>query len=127
MEEVKLGTNRSFGFVFAVVFCIVALYPLLNQESIRLWSLIVSIIFFILGLMDSKVLLPFNKIWFKFGLFLGKLVSPIIMSIIFFLVVTPIAVLMRLLKKDLLNLKFNTNNSYWIKKDELQSNMKNQF
>jgi large-conductance mechanosensitive channel len=81
----------------------------------------------ILGIINSKFLTPLNKVWFKFGIFLGKLISPVVMGIIFFLVVTPIAFLMRILKKDLLNLKFNKNSSYWIEKTDPKSTMKNQF
>ena len=126
-EEIKLGSNRSFGIVFFVVFLLISLYPLLNDEYIKIWSLVISLIFLILGLLNSKFLTPLNKIWFKFGLFLGKLISPLIMGIIFFLVVTPIGLLMRMIGKDLLNLKFNTNKSYWIEKDGVKSKMKNQF
>ena len=123
-----MSSNRSFGVVFFVVFMIIGFYPLLvNGESVRHWSIIVSLIFLILGLIDSRILSPLNKLWFKFGLFLGRIFSPIIMSIIFFFIVTPIAILMRLLKKDLLNLKFNNSDTYWIKKNEMKSKMKNQF
>ena len=83
-EEIKLGSNRSFGIVFFVVFLLISLYPLLNDEYIKIWSLVISLIFLILGLLNSKFLTPLNKIWFKFGLFLGKLISPLIMGIIFF-------------------------------------------
>ena len=126
-EDIKLGSNRSFGIVFFVVFLLISLYPLLNNEHIKIWSLIISLIFLFLGILNSKFLSPLNKIWFKFGLFLGKLISPLIMGFIFFLVVTPIGLLMRMFGKDLLNLKFNTKKSYWIKKDGLKSKMKNQF
>jgi len=126
-EDIKLGSNRSFGIVFFAVFLLISLYPLLNNEHIKIWSLVISLIFLILGLLNSKFLSPLNKIWFKFGLFLGKLISPLIMGVIFFLVVTPIALLMRMLGKDLLNLKFNTKKSYWIEKDGLKSKMKKQF
>ena len=85
----KIGSNKSFGIVFFVVFLLISLYPLLNNESIRIWSLIISIIFLILGILNSKILSPLNKVWFKFGIFLGKIISPLIMGIIFFLVVTP--------------------------------------
>lgn len=91
------------------------------------WSVIVSFIFLTLGLLNSRILTPLNKLWFKFGLFLGRIFSPIIMSFIFFFVVTPIAILMRLFKKDLLNLKFNNSDTYWIKKNEPKSKMKDQF
>ena len=112
MDSIKFGSNRSFGIVFFIVFLLISLYPLLNDEYLRIWSLIISLTFLILGLFNSRLLTPLNKIWFKFGLFLGKLISPLIMGIIFFLVVTPIGLLMRMIEKDLLNLKFNTNKSY---------------
>ena len=127
MDDVKISSNRSFGIVFFVVFLIIALYPLINDGNIRLWSLFVSLAFLVLGLLNSKFLSPLNKIWFKFGLFLGKIISPIVMGLIFFLVVTPIGILMRILKKDLLNLKMNNNKSYWIEKSEPKSKMRNQF
>ena len=127
MDDVKISSNRSFGIVFFVVFLLVALYPLIYGEEIRLWSLIISIIFLILGLLNSKILGPLNKIWFKFGILLGKILSPLIMGIIFFLVVTPIGFIMRLLRKDVLNLKYNKNKSYWIEKNGPKSKMKNQF
>ena len=127
MDDVKISSNRSFGIVFFVVFLIIALFPLINDGNIRLWSLIVSLAFLALGLLNSKFLSPLNKIWFKFGLFLGKIISPMVMGLIFFFVVTPIGILMRILKKDLLNLKFNKKTTYWIEKNDLKSKMKNQF
>ena len=127
MDEVKISSNRSFGIVFFVVFLIIATYPLINGDELRLWSLIISIVFLFLGLVNSKILNPLNKLWFKFGIFLGKIISPLVMGIIFFLVVTPIGLLMSLLNKDLLKLKFNNNSSYWIEKTEPKSKMKNQF
>lgn len=127
MNDVKIGSNKSFGIVFSVVFFIIAIFPILNNDNIRVWSLVISLIFLVLGLINSKLLSPLNKIWFKFGLILSKVVSPVIMGIIFFLVVTPIGILMRILKKDLLNLKYNNKNTYWIKKKEPESTMKNQF
>jgi len=127
MDDVKVGSNRSFGIVFFVVFLLISLYPLINSENVRLWSLAVSCIFLILGILNSNLLSPLNKIWFKFGILLGRIISPIVMGIIFFLVVTPIAFIMRLLGKDLLNLKYNDNQSYWIEKSGPKSKMKNQF
>ena len=127
MDNVKIGSNRSFGIVFFVVFLIIAIYPIINGSEIRKWSLVISLVFLILGLLNSRILNPLNKLWFKFGIFLGKIITPLIMSIIFFIVVTPIGLLMRLLKKDLLNLKFNKNNTYWVEKTEPKSKMKNQF
>ena len=127
MNDVKIGSNKSFGIVFFIVFLIISIYPMLGGDSLRVWSLAISIIFLILGLLNSKILSPLNKFWFKFGIFLGKIISPIIMGIIFFFVVTPIGYLMRLFKKDVLSLKFNGNKSYWVKKNGPKSKMKNQF
>ena len=127
MDEIKISSNRSFGIVFFIVFLLVAVYPFFKSGDIRLWSLIVSLIFLILGLINSNILTPLNKIWFKFGIFLGKIISPVIMGIIFFLVVTPIGSIMRLMGKDVLSLKFNNNKSYWIEKTGPKSKMKNQF
>ena len=127
MDNIKIGSNRSFGIVFFIVFLLIAIYPLINQGEIRVWSVLISLLFLILGIINSKILTPLNKAWFKFGIFLGKIISPIVMGIIFFLVVTPIAFLMRILKKDLLNLKYNKNSSYWIEKTDPKSTMKNQF
>ena len=126
-DKIKISSNRSFGIVFFVVFLIISLYPLINDEEIRLWSLIVASIFLVLGLFKSKILTPLNLAWVEFGILLGKIISPIIMAIIFFLVVTPIGIFMRVLQKDLLNLKFNDKKSYWIKKNGPKSKMKNQF
>ena len=126
-NDIKISSNRSFGVVFFIVFLLIALYPLLNNNEIRLWSLIISVLFLILGILNSKILSPLNKIWFKFGLLLGKIISPIIMGVIFFLVVTPIGFIMKLLGKDLINLKFNNKKSYWIEKSGPKSKMKNQF
>ena len=127
MDDIKISSNRSFGIVFFVVFSLVALYPLSYSGEIRIWSLIISLAFLVLGLLNSKILNPLNKFWFKFGIFLGKLISPVIMGIIFFLVVTPIGIIMRFFGKDVLNLKYNKNKSYWIEKNGPKSKMKNQF
>ena len=126
-NDIKIGSNRSFGIVFFVVFLLIALYPLTYNGEISIWTLLISLIFLVLGLLNSKILSPLNKIWFKFGILIGKIVSPLIMGIIFFLVVTPIGFIMRLLGKDVLNLKYNKNKSYWIEKNGPKSKMKNQF
>ena len=126
-EKIKISSNRSFGIVFFIVFLLISLYPLINQNEIRLWSLVISLIFLVLGINNSKFLTPLNKLWFRFGLLLGKIVSPIIMGVIFFLVVTPIGLLMRLLKKDLLDLKFNNEKTYWIRKIDKNNRMNKQF
>tara|TARA_B100000674_G_C37436946_1_gene732105 strand:- start:5 stop:388 length:384 start_codon:yes stop_codon:yes gene_type:complete len=127
MDDIKTSSNRSFGIVFFVVFLLIALYPIINGHNVKVWSLAISFIFLILGLAKSQILTPFNKLWFKFGIILGKVISPLIMGIIFFLVVTPIGLIMRVLGKDLLNLKYNKDESYWIKKSGPKSKMKNQF
>ena len=121
------SSNRSFGVVFFVFFLIISLFPLLNDNDIRYWSLILSIIFLVLGLLNSNLLTPLNNLWFKFGILLGKVISPFIMGTIFFIIVTPIGIIMKILKKDLLNLKFNSKKTYWIEKNGPKSKMKNQF
>ena len=125
--KIKLPSNRSFGIVFFIVFLLVSLYPLINDKDIRVWSFILSLLFLLLGIKNSNILTPFNIMWLKFGLLLGKIVSPIIMGAVFFLVVTPIGFIMRLFKKDLLNLKYNNFKSYWLNKKGPKSKMKNQF
>ena len=125
-SKIKISSNRSFGLVFFVVFLIVALWPLKSGEDLRLWSLTLSIIFLILGIFNSKLLTPLNKLWMKFGMFLGLIVSPIVMGIVFFSVVTPIGFFMRIMGKDLLRLK-SKKNTYWIDRDNIKSSMKKQF
>ena len=126
-QKIKLPSNRNFGIVFSIVFLIISLWPLLSQNDIRIWSLIISGIFLVLGLINSKLLLPLNKIWFKFGILLGNFVAPIGMGIVYFMVVTPTGLIMRLLGKDILNLKKNNKDTYWIEKDNSNSDLKNQF
>ena len=126
-QNIKLPSNRNFGIVFAIVFLIISLWPLFSQNEVRSWSLIVSIIFLTLGLTNSKLLSPLNKIWFKFGIFLGNFIAPIVMGIIYFFVVTPTGLIMKMLGKDLLNLKKSNKDSYWIKKNNSNSSLKNQF
>ena len=126
-KKIKMSSNRSFGLVFFAIFLIISIWPLLDDKDIRIWSLIISLIFLILGILNSNLLKPFNKIWFKFGIFLGKIVSPIVMGLVYFLVVTPTGFIMRFLGKDLLKLKKNKSNTYWIKRSEIKSEMKNQF
>lgn len=126
-DKIKISSNRNFGIVFFLFFLIIGFYPLLDNENIRILPIILSLVFLILGLFNSKILTPLNKIWFKFGIMLGVIVSPIVMGIIFFMVVTPTSLLMRMLGKDLLDLKKNNKNSYWIEKTTIKSKMKNQF
>ena len=125
--KIKVSSNRSFGIVFFVVFLIVALWPLKNNLDIRIWSLIISFFFLILGIFNSKLLSPLNKVWFKFGILLGRIISPIVMGIIFFIVVTPTAIVLKIFKKDVLSLKKSKSNSYWKKKADYKTSMRNQF
>jgi len=127
MKSQSISSNRSFGILFFFVFLIISLWPILNEENIRLWSILISLIFLFLGILNSKILTPLNKAWIRFGLLLGNIISPIVMAIIFFGVVTPTGVVLRLFKKDILKLKKNNNSSYWINKDNSNNNMKNQF
>ena len=127
-SKIKTSSNRNFGLVFFFVFLIVSLWPLLNGEPFRIWSIVIAIIFLILGLMNSNLLTPLNILWFKFGLFLGSIVSPIIMGIVFFLVITPTGFVMKIMGKDLLNKKHdNEKKSYWINRSKTKSTMKQQF
>ena len=127
MKSQSISSNRSFGILFFFVFLIISLWPILNEENIRLWSILISLIFLFLGIINSKILTPLNKAWIRFGLLLGNIISPIVMAIIFFGVVTPTGVVLKLFKKDILKLKKNNNSSYWINKDNSNNNMKNQF
>ncbi len=103
-ENNKAFSNKSFGIVFFIVFFLLAFYPLTFGGELKIWSLFISLIFLVLGLFNSKILNPLSKLWFKFGIFLAKIISPIILGIIFFLMVTPIGLIMRAFKKDVLNL-----------------------
>ena len=126
-EKIKLPSNRNFGLVFFIVFLLIALWPILNNNDLRIWSLIVSLVFLVFGSLNSKLLTPLNKLWFKFGILLGNIIAPIIMGIVFFLVVTPTGLIMKLFRKDLINLRKNNSSTYWIEKKDIKSSMKNQF
>jgi len=130
-SKIKIGSNKNFGIVFCIVFFIFAIWPLKNNLSIneiKFIPLLISLIFLLLGLMNSKILTPLNILWFKFGLMLGAIVAPIVMGIVFFAVVTPTGLIMKIFGKDLLKKKFNKNNkSYWIDSDKNNSSMKHQF
>ena len=122
------SSEKCFGVVFSIVFLIVALYPLINSESLRIWALVVSIIFFLLAFLAPKVLVLPNKLWFKFGLLIGSIVAPIVITLIYFVTVVPTGLIMRLLGKDLLKQKLDKNaKSYWIERKEPMGSMKNQF
>tara|TARA_B100001971_G_scaffold144053_1_gene133220 strand:- start:132 stop:527 length:396 start_codon:yes stop_codon:yes gene_type:complete len=127
-SKIKVSSNRSFGLVFFIVFIIIALWPLTSEGSIRIWSIIVSLIFLILGLINSKLLTPLNQLWFKFGITLGAIVAPVVMGIVFFLVVTPTSLILNIMGKDLLNKKYDKKKkTYWIKRNTPIGTMKRQF
>ena len=126
-NNIKLGSNKFFGVVFGIIFLIIALWPLKNSGNIIIWSVILSAIFFILGLLNSEILTPFHYLWIKFGLFLSKIVSPLIMFIIFFGIVSPIGIFMKIIGKDLLRLKKYPVKSYWINRSNFKQNMEDQF
>ena len=127
-SKIKVSSNRNFGLVFFVVFLIISLWPLLDGGQLKIWSLFFSLFFLVLGLMNSKLLTPLNLLWTKFGILLGNVFAPIVMSFIFFLVVTPIGLLMRMMGKDLLRTKYNkSGKSYWIKREKRITKMNQQF
>ena len=123
----KIGSNRSFGIVFFIVFLLISIWPLLDEQSLRIWSLVVSSIFLVLGLLNSKLLTPLNLVWIKFGELLGRIIAPIAMGIVYFVIMTPIGLFMRLGGKDFLKTKPSKNNSYWIKRKKNIESMKRQF
>ena len=126
--QVKVSSNRSFGFLFFVVFFVISLWPLKSQGDLRLWAFVLSLVFLILGILNSKFLTPLNKLWFKFGILLGSIVSPFVMGLVFFLVVTPTGMIMRFLGKDLLRINKNkTISTYWINRNKQKNSMKKQF
>ena len=123
----ETGSNKNFGIVFFIVFILIAVWPLIDGQSLRVWSLIVSLIFLVLGLLNSKLLNPLNLAWVKFGKILGKVVAPIVLGVVYFIIITPIGLFLRLTGKDLLQTKFSKNNSYWIKREKNIGPMKKQF
>ncbi len=123
----KVNSNRGFGIVFFVVFLLISFWPSIEGQSLRIWALTVSLIFLVLGLLNSKILSPFNLIWVKFGEVLGRIIAPIAMGVVYFIIITPIGLFMRLIGKDLLRTKFSKNKSYWIKREQNIGSMKRQF
>jgi len=130
-EDVKLGSNRAFGFVFTVVFAFVALWPLVGGGGLRIWALVVAALFLAPALIRPNLLRPLNLIWFRFGMLLHRVVSPLVLGVMFFVTVTPTAVIMRLLGKDPLRLKFDPEaESYWLDRQPpgpAPDSLKNQF
>ena len=123
----KKKSNKSFGILFFIVFLIIGFWPLTNGEEIRFWSILISLLFLILGFLNSKILTPLSYAWIKLGLFLGKFITPIVMAIIFYLIISPFGVVIRLFGKDLLMKKNSKKSSYWIKREKKMNSMKMQF
>ena len=124
----KKSSNRSFGILFFLVFLGFGLWPLTNEMSPNTYLIIISVIFLFLGLLNSKLLSPLNNLWIKFGEILGKVIAPIVMAVVYFLILTPISLLVRLFGKDLIEMKFNNNvKSYWIKRKRHLGTMDKQF
>ncbi|MDB9799592.1 SxtJ family membrane protein [Pelagibacteraceae bacterium] len=123
----KKTSVKSFGILFSIVFLFIALWPLQVGQSIKVWSIVLSVIFLTLGLINSKLLIPLNNSWIKLGEILGKIIAPIIMALIYFTVLTPISLIIRIFGKDLLKTKFSKKDSYWIKREKNIGSMKRQF
>ena len=120
--------NRSFGLLFFIVFLALALWPLTKNNETNIYLLLISLIFLILGLLNSRTLSPLNKIWIKFGEILGKIVAPIVMAVVYFVILTPISLIVRIFGKDLLGIKFRSNlKTYWIKRKKDLGTMDKQF
>ena len=127
-RNIKISSNKSFGIVFFIFFIIVSVWLFFKNGEFIIWPIIVAVVFLILGLTNSKLLTPLNKAWNQFGILLGNFIAPIVMGIIFFLVVTPTGLVVRVMGKDLLRLKKNKDKkTYWIHKDDYKTSMKNQF
>ena len=121
------SSNRSFGIIFFIVFLLISVWPIIDGQALRVWSLIISLIFLFLGILNSNILTPLNLAWIKLGEILGRFIAPVVMAVIYFLIVTPIGLFMRIIGKDLLNIKFSQNSSYWIKREKNLGPMKRQF
>ena len=126
--EVKSGSEKNFGIVFAAVFLMVGLYPLISDKGVRLWSLVIAFIFFVLAYLAPRILSVPNKLWFKLGMALGKVVAPVVMALVYFTTVVPIGLIARLMGKDFIRQKLDKNaKSYWIKRSLPIGSMRDQF
>ena len=114
----KNENNKSFGILFFVVFSLIAVWPIMNEGQVRFWAIVISLTFLLLGIFNSKILSPLRLIWIKFGDILGMIIAPIVMGFIYFLIITPIGLFMRLIGKDLLKIKLRDTRSYWIKREK---------
>ena len=126
--EIKGGSEKAFGILFAIVFLLVALYPIVGGEGVRLWPLVIALIFFMLAYVAPSILAVPNKLWFKLGIALGAVVAPVIMALVYFTTVVPTGLIIRLVGKDLLRQKLDKNSkSYWINRSHPISSMRDQF
>ena len=123
----KISSNKSFGILFFIVFVLISIWPVIQGGPLRIWPIPIALLFLILGLINSKLLNPLNIVWVKFGELLGRIIAPIVMSIIYFFLITPIGLFMRLTGKDLLKIKFSNRQSYWAKREKNIGSMKKQF
>ncbi len=124
----KRSSNRSFGLLFFIVFLVIAFWPLTKKGEVNLYLISIALIFLVLGLLNSKILSPFNKAWIKLGEILGRIVAPVVMAIVYFIILTPISLLVRLFGKDLIGMKFSNDiKSYWIKRKKNLGSMDKQF
>ena len=122
------SSNRSFGLLFFIVFIVVGLWPVIKGETANIYLILISLFFLIFGLINSKILSPFNKAWIKLGEILGLIIAPIIMALVYFIILTPISLIVRMFGKDLLGLKFlKKQDTYWIKRVKKLGTMKKQF
>ena len=122
------SSNRSFGLLFFIVFIVVGLWPVIKGEAANIYLILISLFFLIFGLINSKILSPFNKAWIKLGEILGLIIAPIIMALVYFIILTPISLILRMFGKDLLGLKFmKKQDTYWIKRVKKLGTMKKQF
>ena len=126
LYNIKRKENVTFGILFFIFFLIIGLYPLKSGGVIRVWSVLLSLIFLIITIIRPNLFTFLNKLWIKFGILLGKIISPLVMSLVFFIVVTPVGMLVRILKKDTMGLKRGAS-SYWINREDKIQTMKNQF
>jgi len=123
----KKSSDKSFGIVFSALFLVLSLWPILNSNPIRIPTLVISILLLVSSLAKPELLKPFNFFWIKLGELLGKVVSPVVMLIIFFIIITPIGLILKIFKKDLLGLKFLNNSTYWVKRKTNVTTMDKQF
>ena len=120
--------NRSFGILFFIVFLVLSFWPLTKNGTLNIYFLLIGLVFLVLGLLNSRILSPLNKVWIKLGEILGKIIAPLVMAVVYFIILTPISLLVRSFGKDLIGLKFKKDiNTYWIKRKKDLGSMDKQF